>query len=83
MKEGNSRAAPLGILTANHRDSWAQAYETLMADATNRASVESIQQALFVLSIDRELPQKQGTKGAGPAIPGGRMLFFSLALFGC
>ncbi|XP_061512313.1 carnitine O-acetyltransferase [Anopheles gambiae] len=60
-KEGNSRAAPLGILTANHRDSWAQAYETLMADATNRASVESIQQALFVLSIDRELPQKQGT----------------------
>uniref|UniRef100_A0A182NF90 Choline/carnitine acyltransferase domain-containing protein n=1 Tax=Anopheles dirus TaxID=7168 RepID=A0A182NF90_9DIPT len=59
--EGNNRAAPLGILTANHRDSWARAYETLMADATNRSSVEAIQQALFVLSIDQELPQKPGT----------------------
>ncbi|XP_049280996.1 carnitine O-acetyltransferase-like [Anopheles funestus] len=60
-KEGNNRASPLGILTANQRDSWASAYETLMADPINRSSVESIQQALFVLSIDRELPQKSGT----------------------
>ncbi|XP_053675184.1 carnitine O-acetyltransferase [Anopheles nili] len=60
-KESSSRAEPVGILTANHRDSWAKAYDTLMSDATNRSSVESIQQALFVLSIDRELPQKTGT----------------------
>uniref|UniRef100_A0A182PDF7 Choline/carnitine acyltransferase domain-containing protein n=1 Tax=Anopheles epiroticus TaxID=199890 RepID=A0A182PDF7_9DIPT len=61
-KEGNGqRASPVGILTANHRDSWARAYDTLMADPTNRSSVEAIQQALFVLSIDREMPEKLGT----------------------
>uniref|UniRef100_A0A182JAU3 Choline/carnitine acyltransferase domain-containing protein n=1 Tax=Anopheles atroparvus TaxID=41427 RepID=A0A182JAU3_ANOAO len=55
------RSEPIGILTANQRDGWAKAYEILVADSTNRRSVEAIQKALFVLSIDREIPQKVGT----------------------
>lgn len=80
--ESGKRQEPIGILTANHRDSWAKAYETLVANSTNRSSVDAIQKALFVLSIDRELPQKAGNDdvvtasdllihGGGSAMNGG------------
>ncbi|XP_049547857.1 carnitine O-acetyltransferase-like [Anopheles darlingi] len=60
-ESASSSSPPVGILTANHRDSWAEAYEKLVADPTNRNSVTAIQQALFVLSIDREIPQAPGS----------------------
>ncbi|XP_058062571.1 carnitine O-acetyltransferase-like [Anopheles bellator] len=56
-----SPAPPIGILTANQRDSWAEAYETLVADPVNRRSVTAIQQSLFVLSIDREIAHAPGS----------------------
>uniref|UniRef100_P43155-3 Isoform 3 of Carnitine O-acetyltransferase n=1 Tax=Homo sapiens TaxID=9606 RepID=P43155-3 len=34
---------PVGILTSNHRNSWAKAYNTLIKDKVNRDSVRSIQ----------------------------------------
>lgn len=47
----------VGVLTSDNRDNWGNAYKHLMKDETNRKSVKEIQKSLFVLSIDRELPQ--------------------------
>lgn len=44
--------SPIGILSSDHRDNWAKAYEELLRDPLNRSSVEVIQKSLFVLSLD-------------------------------
>lgn len=51
-----SNPVRVGVLTSDNRDNWAKAYEVLTKDAGNRQSVKEIQQSLFVLSIDREMP---------------------------
>lgn len=45
-------AEPVGILTSEHRDTWAQVYKNLVEDGTNRNSVENIQTSLFLLCLD-------------------------------
>lgn len=47
----------VGVLTSDNRDNWAKAYQELVKDGINRQSISEIQKSLFVLSIDRELPQ--------------------------
>lgn len=47
----------VGVLTSDNRDNWANAYEKLVKSGTNKASLTEIQKSLFVLSIDREMPQ--------------------------
>lgn len=54
-----TNALKVGVLTSDNRDNWAKAYQQLIKDKTNRESLSGIQQSLFVLSIDRELPQIQ------------------------
>lgn len=49
----------VGVLTSDNRDNWAKAYQELVKDEINRRSLTEIQKSLFVLSIDRELPQIQ------------------------
>ena len=49
----------VGVLTSDNRDNWAKAYQELVKDEVNRFSLSEIQKSLFVLSIDRELPQIQ------------------------
>ncbi|XP_012577028.1 PREDICTED: carnitine O-acetyltransferase isoform X2 [Condylura cristata] len=48
---------PVGILTSNHRNSWAKAYNTLIKDKVNRESVRSIQQSIFAVCLDRPVPR--------------------------
>jgi carnitine O-acetyltransferase len=57
--EAASKQKPvkIGVLTADNRDNWAKAYQELVKNSTNRQSLSEIQKSLFVLSIDREMPQ--------------------------
>jgi Choline/Carnitine o-acyltransferase len=43
---------PVGVLTAGHRDNWFEAYQTLSLDPQNKANLETIQRALFVVCLD-------------------------------
>lgn len=53
-REANEGVAepPVGILTATHRDNWANAFEELMKSPTNVASFEAVKDALFVVCLD-------------------------------
>uniref|UniRef100_A0A2R8ZHS6 Carnitine O-acetyltransferase n=1 Tax=Pan paniscus TaxID=9597 RepID=A0A2R8ZHS6_PANPA len=48
---------PVGILTSNHRNSWAKAYNTLIKDKVNRDSVRSIQKSIFTVCLDAPTPR--------------------------
>ncbi|KAF5922121.1 hypothetical protein HPG69_017899 [Diceros bicornis minor] len=48
---------PVGILTSNHRNSWAKAYNTLIRDKVNRDSVRSIQKSIFTVCLDAPVPR--------------------------
>ncbi|XP_043939136.1 carnitine O-acetyltransferase-like [Protopterus annectens] len=43
---------PLGVLTSDHRNTWGQAYNTLMKDKLNRDSVRAIQSSIFTICLD-------------------------------
>ncbi|XP_069093148.1 carnitine O-acetyltransferase [Pleurodeles waltl] len=43
---------PIGILTSNHRNTWAKAYNTLIKDKTNKESVKRIQKSIFTVCLD-------------------------------
>lgn len=48
---------PIGILTSNHRNSWAKAYNTLVKDKTNKESVKRIQKSIFTVCLDAPIPR--------------------------
>lgn len=48
---------PIGILTTEHRDTWAKAYKRLCKyDKINKESVRTIQRAMFVVCLDKAVP---------------------------
>lgn len=57
MENGKKKAGiPIGILGADHRDNWGLAYCELMKDCQNKRSLQEIQEALFVVCLDDEVP---------------------------
>lgn len=45
----------IGVLTTDNRDNWAKAYREILKSDENQRNISKIQQALFVLAIDREM----------------------------
>uniref|UniRef100_A0A8C7E6C4 Carnitine O-acetyltransferase n=1 Tax=Naja naja TaxID=35670 RepID=A0A8C7E6C4_NAJNA len=48
---------PIGILTSNHRNSWAKAYNNLIKDKTNKESVRTIEKSIFTVCLDAPIPR--------------------------
>ncbi|XP_041428397.1 carnitine O-acetyltransferase isoform X2 [Xenopus laevis] len=48
---------PIGILTTNHRNSWAKAYNNLIKDKINKESVRTIQKSIFTVCLDAPIPR--------------------------
>ncbi|XP_046607345.1 carnitine O-acetyltransferase-like isoform X1 [Neodiprion virginianus] len=46
---------PIGILTGNDRDTWAKDYKKLEACGSNRKILEDIENAMFVLCLDKAM----------------------------
>lgn len=61
---------PLGYLTSEHRDVWTKVYEKLKKDAVNQQSLKTIEESLFILSIDRPNRSFSLPKEDNPAAPG-------------
>ncbi|KAL3198431.1 hypothetical protein MRX96_014254 [Rhipicephalus microplus] len=52
VNESRTPAPPVGFLTTEDRDSWATACERLLADETNKKSLEALQRSILVLCLD-------------------------------
>lgn len=52
-KKLKGNEAPIGLLTTDHRGNWGLAYSDLIKDPKNKASLKTIQAALFTVSLDR------------------------------
>ena len=50
--EGSNNAVPVGILTSEHRDTWATARKKLEVSRINRDSLHLLDTALFILVLD-------------------------------
>uniref|UniRef100_A0A8D0L9N8 Carnitine O-acetyltransferase n=1 Tax=Sphenodon punctatus TaxID=8508 RepID=A0A8D0L9N8_SPHPU len=48
---------PIGILTTNHRNSWAKAYNNLIKDKINKESVRYIEKSIFTVCLDAPMPR--------------------------
>ena len=44
-------------MTSDNRDNWATAFKILVTDNQNKASVEEIEKALFLMSLDEVMSQ--------------------------
>ncbi|KAL0274292.1 UNVERIFIED_CONTAM: hypothetical protein PYX00_006752 [Menopon gallinae] len=57
VEQGSGDSGPgLGVLTTENRDNWADVYEELKKDETNRRNLEEyVEKALFVVCVDQHL----------------------------
>ncbi|KAM7306054.1 carnitine O-acetyltransferase-like [Ixodes scapularis] len=63
---------PVGILTAQNRDVWAESYKRLCQSPKNAACVEAIQKAALVVCLDREVDTTGPyEESCGPMFVGG------------
>lgn len=47
---------PIGILSTDNRDNWANAYAELIKSPQNKKSIQDIQESLFTVSLDEHVP---------------------------
>ncbi|XP_068244229.1 carnitine O-acetyltransferase-like isoform X1 [Palaemon carinicauda] len=53
-------ASPVGLLTTQNRNVWGKAYKKIRKDKMNRASVDEIQQSIFLLALDGPIVNPTG-----------------------
>lgn len=87
VKQSQHIKNPIGILTTEHRDTWAKAYKRLCKyDRINKESVRTIQRAIFLVCLDKAIPQTgtlnrkthvavQTIHGGGPSANSGNRWF--------
>ncbi|KDQ10704.1 hypothetical protein BOTBODRAFT_57909 [Botryobasidium botryosum FD-172 SS1] len=51
--------APVGLLSASDRDTWAKDYAHLISDGDNGAIVQALQSCAFIVCLDSEKPRDQ------------------------
>ncbi|CAG2255886.1 E2.3.1.7 [Mytilus edulis] len=56
VEMSKNSSTPVGILTSENRNTWAKAYNHLVKDKTNQASIQNIKRSIFVLCLDELLP---------------------------
>lgn len=57
LKQNPTESVAIGLLTTEHRDTLAIAYENLVKDPVNKASADEIASSLFVVCLDSPLPR--------------------------
>ncbi|XP_008193031.2 carnitine O-acetyltransferase isoform X1 [Tribolium castaneum] len=56
VQESQQMGPPVGILTSENRNNWGRAYQDLTLDMTSLKSVREIQTSLFLVCLDKALP---------------------------
>jgi carnitine O-palmitoyltransferase 2 len=57
--DADADAPPVGILTTQDRDSWADARQGLESNSTNAATLAAIDEALFIVCLDDSSPESK------------------------
>ena len=57
-KRSQVQGKPIGILTGNDRDTWAEDHSRLSGIDSNKKILKDIEDSLFVLCLDKELPKE-------------------------
>lgn len=58
LEQSQFPKCPIGVLTTQHRDNWAKSYKHLVKyDAMNKQSIEMIQKSIFLLCLDKPVPE--------------------------
>lgn len=58
VKQNSNENVAIGLLTTEHRETLAVAYERLVKDPVNKASIDEISGSLFVVCLDSPLPRQ-------------------------
>ncbi|XP_063233966.1 carnitine O-acetyltransferase-like isoform X1 [Bacillus rossius redtenbacheri] len=56
VEQSERPARPVGVLTADHRDTWAAHYQLLAREHENRRPLEALEKSLFVVCLDGPAP---------------------------
>eukprot|EP00057_Strongylocentrotus_purpuratus_P011864 XP_011666338.1 PREDICTED: carnitine O-acetyltransferase [Strongylocentrotus purpuratus] len=66
-------AVPVGILTAEHRNTWGKIYKKMKKDYENKDSFEKIKRSLFLVALDQD--ERLGADGSDIAMRGRQSLY--------
>ncbi|KAJ3062174.1 Carnitine O-acetyltransferase mitochondrial [Podochytrium sp. JEL0797] len=73
---GTSKGVAVGALTTQDRDSWAKVRETMIASAKNKASLDKIESAAFVVCLDDTKPVSYEQRSQACWVGDGKNRFF-------
>ena len=55
---------PVGVLTSEGRNQWAQAYKALKRDSRNRQNIEKIEKSICLICLDQDIDYaEENTEG--------------------
>ncbi|KAL2750080.1 carnitine O-acetyltransferase-like isoform X1 [Vespula maculifrons] len=58
VSRSQTKGMPIGILTGNDRETWAECYCVLKEQGNNGKIIEDIEQSMFILCLDKEMPKE-------------------------